>query len=238
MLPGSIDSAMHPTILFEACVDSVDAAVAAEAAGAGRVEVCDFRADGGVTPAPSLVRACRERLSIPVCALVRPVAGGFVYDRAAARAMLADLAAMREAGADALVVGALTADGRVDESFMRAALRESAGVPVVFHRAFDRAADRAAALETLAGLGIGRVLTSGGAPTAGEGVAELGRLVAWSAGRITILAGGGVTAATVGSLIRDAGVRELHASTPPDGMKARAIVTAIRSAALGGPALD
>jgi len=221
---------MHPNLLFEACVDTVEAAAAAQAAGAGRVEVCDFRAPGGVTPSPDLVRACRERLAIPVCALVRPTSGGFVHDRAAARATLADLAAMRVAGAHAVVVGALTAGGAVDEPFMRAALAEAEALPVVFHRAFDRASDRVAALESLAALGIGRVLTSGGAPTAGEGVAELRRLVERSAGRVTILAGGGVTPETVPTIIRDAGVREVHASSPPDGGKARAIMAAIRSA--------
>ena len=221
---------MPSALLFEACIDSLDAALAAESAGAGRVEVCDFRADGGLTPAPALIRACRERLAIPVCALVRPAAGGFVHDRAAARATLADLAAMRRAGADAVVVGALTADGAVDEAFMRAALDEAEITPVVFHRAFDRAADQGAALESLASLGIGRVLTSGGAATAGEGAAALGRLVAQSAGRLTILAGGGVTPESAATLVRDAGVRQVHASSPAGGAKARAIVAAMRSA--------
>ena len=221
---------MHPNLLFEGCVDTVEAAIAAQAAGAGRVEVCDFRAPGGVTPSQDLIRACRERLSIPICALVRPVAGGFVYDRAAARATLADLAAMRDAGADAVVVGALTASDAVDEPFMRTALAEAEELPVVFHRAFDRASDRLAALEVLAALGIGRVLTSGGAPTAGEGITELRRLVQRSAGRVAILAGGGVTPTTVPAIVRDAGVREVHASSPLDGGKARAIVAALRSA--------
>jgi copper homeostasis protein len=218
------------TLLFEACVDTVEAAIAAEAAGAARIEACDFRADGGLTPSPALVRACRTRLGIPVCALVRPRPGGFVNDRAGIRAILDDAAAMREAGADALVAGGLTGDGAVDAGLMGLVIDGAGGVPVVFHRAFDRATDRAAALETLIRLGIRRVLTSGGAPTAGGGVSALAQLVRQSAGRITILAGGGVTPDTVVRLVRDGGVREIHASSPPDGMKARAIVAALRSA--------
>ncbi len=219
------------SLLFEACVDTIEAAVTAEAAGAARVEVCDFRGDGGLTPAPALVRACRARLRIPVCALVRPRAGSFVHDAAAAAAMLADARLMRDAGAHAIVTGGLTAAGAVDIELMQRAIDAAGELPVIFHRAFDRALDREAALETLVRLGIGRVLTSGGAPTAPEGITALGSLVRQSAGRITILAGGGVTPEAVGQLVRAAGVTEIHASAPADGAKARAIVAALRSAA-------
>lgn len=60
-------------------------------------------------------------------------------------------------------------------------------------------------------LGVTRVLTSGGAPTAAEGAEALGDLVRRAAGRIEILAGGGVSVANAPALLATSGCRALHA---------------------------
>lgn len=128
--------------------------------------------------------------------------------------MCRDIEVARQLGADGVVVGALTPDGRVDTATTRAlvdAARHSARpMRVTFHRAFDAARDAAAALEALVELGVDRVLTSGGAASALEGAAALGALVRQAGGRLAVLAGGGVTPATVGSVVAASGVREVH----------------------------
>jgi copper homeostasis protein len=84
------------------------------------------------------------------------------------------------------------------------------GLPVTFHRAFDLAPDPAAALETLVALGVRRVLTAGGAPTAAAGAAALATLVRRATGRIGVLAGGGLREEHVADVVRRSGVREVH----------------------------
>jgi copper homeostasis protein CutC len=70
--------------------------------------------------------------------------------------------------------------------------------------------DLPTALETLIALGIDRVLTSGGAPTAVAGAAAPRSLVAQPAGRITILAGGGVRAHNLRLLLAETHVTDVH----------------------------
>ena len=78
------------------------------------------------------------------------------------------------------------------------------------HRAFDQVADQAAALETLIELGVAVVLTSGGAALALDGAPRLRQLVDRAAGRIDILAGGGITPSNVAELVARSGVRHVH----------------------------
>ena len=113
-------------------------------------------------------------------------------------------------GAHGVVLGALFPDGMVDDRCTRLLLEAARPMSVTFHRAFDLVRDPFEALDTLLALGIDRVLTSGGAPTAVEGVETLAAL-AWRAeGRASILAGGGITEHNVARIIAEAGVTEVH----------------------------
>ena len=83
---------------------------------------------------------------------------------------------------------------------------------ITLHRAVDRAADPVAAVTALAGLGVTRVLTSGGSSTVGAGLASgvLPRLVE-VAGDVQVMAGGGVQLGDVPALVA-AGVDAVHLS--------------------------
>ncbi|MDF1503292.1 copper homeostasis protein CutC [Roseisolibacter sp. H3M3-2] len=197
-------------ILVEACVDTVASAAAAEAGGAGRVELCANLVEGGTTPSAGTIATARERLRIPLFVIVRPRGGDFLHDAEELAVMRRDVAEARRLGADGVVVGALTPAGRVDAGAVRALLDAARALAVTFHRAFDAARHADEALDALVALGIDRVLTSGGAPTAPEGAAALGALVRRAAGRLTVLAGGGLTAANVGAVVAASGVREVH----------------------------
>ena len=197
-------------MLVEACVDSVESALAAERGGAGRLELCDALFDGGTTPSAGMIAACRERVSIPVFVIIRPRGGGFVYSDSELDVMRRDIVAARGLGVDGVVIGAMRPDGSVDEAQTRSLVDTAGGLPVTFHRAFDFAPDLHAALEALVAAGASRVLSSGGAPTAREGAGTLAALVRQAGARLTVMAGGGVREENVRDIIVTAGVREVH----------------------------
>lgn len=198
-------------MLFESCVDSLDAALASVAGGARRLELCAHLEVGGTTPDPELVRAVVAAVPVPVLTMVRPRGGGFVYGETEVEAMVRDIRLMRAAGAHGLVFGALRPDHTLDAAVMRRLLSHARPLPVTCHKAFDETPDVAATLTTLVTLGVDRVLTSGGASTAAEGAATLAALVARAGDAITIVAGGRVRADGVAALVRETGVSEVHA---------------------------
>jgi copper homeostasis protein len=199
--------------------------------GAHRVELSENLAAGGVTPSLALLRAVRAAVDRPLLVLVRSRPGDFVYAEDDVATMCRAVREARLAGADAVAVGALTRAGLVDRTAIER-FREAAGpLPLVAHRAVDAAADLIEAVDTLAALGVTRVLTSGGAPTAEEGIPRLRRLVEHIGERVTILAGGSVRARNVRRIVDETGVREVHlaftADAEPD--RVRGVVTALAS---------
>src|SRR5919202_1052386 len=93
----------RPSVLVEACVDSVDSALAAERGGAGRVELCDALHDAGTTPSAGMIAAVKARVRIPVFVIVRPRGGGFVYSANELDVMRRDARVARALGADGVV---------------------------------------------------------------------------------------------------------------------------------------
>ena len=198
------------SVLIEACVDSVASAVAAERGGAGRLELCDNLYDGGTTPSAGMISAVKAAVRIPVFVMVRPRGGSFCYSDAELGVMRLDIEAARMLGADGIVTGVLTADARVHPEPMRPLLDAAGELPTTFHRAFDRTPDLPGSLEALLAMGVKRVLTSGGAPSALEGVSQIGSLVKQGAGALTVVAGGGVREDNVQEIVHRAGVSEVH----------------------------
>ncbi|MFB3852761.1 MAG: copper homeostasis protein CutC [Vicinamibacterales bacterium] len=210
MSAGTELTAMIPNIVFEACVDSVESAVAAQRGGANRVELCSALMEGGLTPSLGMLRVAREMLQIGIMALVRPRGGDFCYTDTEYRSMLHDIDAARVTGANGIVFGILNPDGSVDERRTRAAMEVARPLPVTFHRAFDMTRDPFEALDTLIDLGIDRVLTSGQEASVVEGLDLIAALVERAAGRIIVVPGGGVTERNVRKVVAATGVREVH----------------------------
>ena len=203
---------MGQAVIFEACVDSVDAAVAAQEGGADRVELCADLLEGGCTPSAGVLRLVRERLAIPVHVIIRPRGGDFCYSANEFHAMEMDVDFAGQAGADGVVVGVLREDGTVDVERTGGLVRRARPMAVTFHRAFDMTVDPFAALEAIAALGIERVLTSGQEATAFEGADLIAELVARAAGRIVIMPGGGITERNAARILERTGAKEVHAA--------------------------
>ncbi|HEY2909809.1 MAG TPA: copper homeostasis protein CutC [Gemmataceae bacterium] len=200
--------------LLEMVATTSDDATRAKAAGASRLELCTALEVGGVTPSPGCFFSVREAVSLPICVLIRPRPGNFVYSAGEFATLQRDAEWFLEQGATGIVTGALTAEGRIDRGRC-ADLAMLARGKIVFHRAFDEIADRLTALEELVDLGFERILTSGGAASAFEGCSEIARLVAAARGRIEILPGGGVRPHNAEQILRDTGCTQLHASQWP-----------------------
>jgi copper homeostasis protein len=142
--------------------------------------------------------------------LVRPRAGDFLYTDDELDVMRRDIEQVKTLGVNGVAIGALTAEGVVDEALMRSLIALARPMSVTFHRAFDLVRDQDAALESLLALGVDRVLTSGGASTAMEGAVSIARLVQRVGDRLIVTAGGSITAANVVDVIAASGVKEVH----------------------------
>lgn len=198
-------------ILLEAVAGSVDEALAAEQAGADRIELCSALPVGGLTPSLGMVRMVCRSVKIPVAVMIRSREGGFVFSPAEISAMVEDAKALADAGARDFVFACLGAGGKINAEASRAILGECPGKGV-FHRAFDDMDDPAATLDQLIELGFGRILTSGGEKTALEGAERIRSLVVQAADRVEILPGGGVRPHNAAEIVRQTGVSQLHFS--------------------------
>lgn len=203
---------MSKSILLEACVESAEAAREAEAAGADRIELCSNLAEGGLSPTPALIRACKKAVTIPVHVLIRPRSGDFLYSATEFAQKKEELLDAVAAGADGLVWGCLDQQGRIDLDKCRELKELSQGKTVTFHRAFDMSRNLFEALDDLISLKIQRVLTSGGQSAAPLGAKTLADLTKRAAQQLIILAGGGIGADNAANLIQIASLQEIHVS--------------------------
>ena len=96
-------------MILEVCVDSVESAVNAELGGADRIELCGDLIVGGTTPSLALYEKIREKINIPIHVLLRPRFGDFLYSEEEIEILSRQAATFSAAGADALVIGCLTA---------------------------------------------------------------------------------------------------------------------------------
>ena len=212
---------------LEGCCTCPGDAVTARHSGAARIELCEQLEIGGVTPSEALLRETLDALAedaqgtpcIKVNVLVRPRGGDFVYGASEVARMMADIELCKHIpGVNGVVIGALRPDGSIDTDTMRrllAAARSPEGhaLEVTFHRAFDVCADIDSALEDIIGLGCERILTSGHAPDAFQGRFTLRHLVRQAAGRIIILAGGGIRPHNIAEIAAVSHAPEYHSST-------------------------
>ena len=204
------------SVLVEAAVETVAGALLAEREGAGRLELCSDLPRGGTSPGAGLLRAVRSRLDLPLHVMIRPRAGDFHFSIAEREAMIWDVAEAKRAGADGVVIGLLAEDGLVDREWTARLVKLARPLAVTFHRAVDATPEIGVAVDTLASLGVDRVLTSGGGATAIQGLKVLGSLVREFNDRIGIMPGGQIRAGNVDRIVKSTGAKEVHVGLPAE----------------------
>ncbi|AUI85378.1 copper homeostasis protein CutC [Vibrio azureus] len=199
---------------LEVCIDNIESLHNAIEGGATRIELCSSLALGGLTPSYGFMQQAGKLSTVPIYAMIRPRQGDFFYSEQEIETMLIDIKAAKQAGLNGVVFGVLTQDGHVHTPFTRTLckLAQQLGLGVTFHRAFDQCCNAQTALEEIIQLGCERVLTSGLAPSAYQGVAQIKALVKQANSRISVMAGAGINAENVGPLIRSSQVKEIHLS--------------------------
>jgi copper homeostasis protein len=197
-------------VRYEICVDSVVGVRAAKTAGADRVELCGDLLEGGITPSRGMIRQARTITGIGLNVMIRPRGGDFLFDDDEFATMQADIDAAKAEGADGVVIGLLRPDGTVDEERTRELIARARPLSVTFHRAFDLTPDPFLSLETLVGLGVNRVLTSGQEATVLDGLPLIAELVRRAINRIVVMPGGGISACNVDRIVAAAKPDEIH----------------------------
>ena len=200
------------TPLIEACTGSYASCIAACRGGADRLELCANLAIGGTTPSPTLFQLVRRDCSVRIHVLIRPRFGDFLYSEPEMEEMCGEIRRFRDLGADGVVIGVLTPEGTLDTEKM-ARLADCAGdMEITLHRAFDMTRNPGEALETAIGLGCRTILTSGQAQSAAAGKEVLREVFQQAAGRIDIMAGGGVKQGNIRDIHAHTGIRVFHTS--------------------------
>ena len=215
--------AAHP-FKIEICVEGVDGLVAAQNAGADRVELCASLLEGGLTPSLGVVRQSLRVATIPFHVIIRPRGGDFLYSELEFAAMLEDIKALRDMNVAGVVIGCLTADGQIDEARTTALVQAARPMKVTCHRAFDMTADYRIALEALIRCGVDRVLTSGQRDTAIEGIDILADTIALAGDRIVVMACGALDETNIAQVRTATKAPEMHfaaLTTIKSGMRFR-----------------
>lgn len=202
---------MNNTLIFEACVETLEDALAAEKRGANRIELCSALDQDGLTPSPELTLLCVQNLSIPVMAMVRPRGGNFVYSEAEIRQMEAEIEFFKQSGVAGVVFGLLTKENTIDIANTSRLARLAFPLEVTFHKAIDYSNDVLKSFQELNSInGITRVLTSGGMDTAWNGREVLKQMQELPDRRIKIIAAGKVLPGNRNQIAEFTGVSELH----------------------------
>lgn len=181
---------MNENITIEVCCGSVDDVLEAEKAGADRAELNSALFFGGLTPSIGEVIEAKKLAHIPIMSMIRPRGGGFCYTDNEFKVMLRDAEAVLDNGADGIVFGILTEDGKIDIERNKKLIEIAGDKEAVFHRAFDVTEDPFEALETLIDMGVKRILTKGQENTVEEGLPMLKKLMEKAYGSIEIMPSG------------------------------------------------
>ncbi|MGO2199323.1 MAG: copper homeostasis protein CutC [Pseudolactococcus laudensis] len=202
-------------LIREFCAENFTDIPRAVAAGAERIELCDNLAVGGTTPSYGVIKETADYLKdtkTTFASMIRPRGGDFVYNSIELRIMESDILKAVEAGTSELVFGALTYDNSLDLEALETLMIASQGLPVTFHMAFDEIPTdlQKSALDELVNLGFDKILMHGDSLDKPINTAKIAELVSYAAGRIQILAGGGVSAANAETISAETGSPYVH----------------------------
>ncbi len=209
---------------------TIEGCIAAQSAGADRIELCDNPGEGGTTPSYGFIKSARQKLQIELFPIIRPRGGDFLYSDTEFEIMKTDVKLCKQLGCDGVVIGMLNADGTIDKKRCSRLVELAYPLGVTFHRAFDRTKKPhltspkgrdlepdnlefySQALEDVIEIGCERILTSGLQPTALEGAETIAALIKQAGERIIIMPGSGIRSDNIIAIAQKTGATEFHTS--------------------------
>ena len=201
-------------MIIEGIAVTIDDIERLKQAGIDRIELVSAIIEGGLTPSYALIKEAVKRAEhIPVQVMIRPHAYSFTYTSDEINLMCEDIKAVKQLGANGIVIGCLTPDRQIDHTALATLLKAAEHLDITFHRAFDELDDQINGLKQLLQYStIKRILTSGGAKTAPEATQQLAHLVKLIPfpSSLSIMGGSGLTANNITSFVTQSQVHEVH----------------------------
>jgi len=150
-------------------------------------------------------------LTIPIRVMVRPRGGNFVYNKGELAEMKATILTLKKMKVEGVVFGILKQDNTINLAQTQELAKLAMPLKVVFHKAIDTTNDVLTAFNNLLTISkIDTVLTSGGKPTAQEGISNLQAMIQASNGKIVVLSAGKITAENLLELHHKIGGQAYH----------------------------
>lgn len=197
----------NKNMIIEACVDSLETALAAEESGATQIELCSRLDLDGLTPTLELLRDCLNKLSIPIKVMLRPLPGSFEYQEEDRIQVQKDIQLLKSCKVRDIVFGT-TRQGALNLEDLEFVIQDFGQNgyrlnSITIHRAIDTTIDPVHEVARLKDFALENgsskyyVLSSGGAATAIEGAATLNEMIIAGAGVVTIIAAGKISSSNL-----------------------------------------
>lgn len=199
---------------IEICLENIESIIAAEEAGANRIEFCSDLFEGGLTPSLGMFRVARKHCSIDMNVMIRPRGGDFCYSDVEFETMIENTKIFKEEGANAIVFGILDKFGEIDLERSQKIIEVARPLPVTFHRAIDMSNDAIRSMRNLIDLGVDRVLTSGLEPTVMEGIITLKEMINYAKDDIIVMPGCGISERNFAYIKKTLQAKEYHVYLP------------------------
>lgn len=196
---------------IELCAASIEAIQIAKEFNLDRIELCQNLEQGGLTPSSGLIEYALSK-NVETHVLIRPRAGGFVYNQAEVDVMLNNIRQCKQLCVSGVVIGALTIEGDIDSDVVASLVHQAKGMQITFHRAFDESNDYKKSIDLLCELGFHRILTSGLSINVDEGFSTLQKIIEYTKGRIEIMIGGGVNTLNARKIVNGVQPDAIHFS--------------------------
>jgi copper homeostasis protein len=201
--------------VFEACIETLDQAVVAHREGAQQAEICSRLDLDGLTPEIDLVEEIIKTIGLGAKVMIRSRGGDFQYTQDEVNEMIRSILQFKVLRVAGFVFGATKIDTDnktvLDMATLYQMCKAAHPYPVTIHKAIDVCSDIVAETEKLLAIAnVDFILSSGGKPTALEGISTLAAMQKSTGSTIKVIAAGKVTQSTIPIIHRQTGITYFH----------------------------
>jgi copper homeostasis protein len=206
---------MEEKWVFEACIETLDQAVVAHREGAQQAEICSHLDLDGLTPEIDLVEEIIKTIGLGAKVMIRSRGGDFQYTQDEVNEMIRSILRFKVLRVAGFVFGATKIDTDnktvLDMATLYQMCKAAHPYPVTIHKAIDVCSDIVAETEKLLAIAnVDFILSSGGKPTAVEGISTLAAMQKSTGSTIKVIAAGKVTQSTIPIIHRQTGITYFH----------------------------